>query len=96
MEARIQTMVSPNVIKILQDMDSLDEGERQEFLRLLANRSSGQSGVTKEEQLQRQLLADGLVSHVPGRKKDLERYRQWQPVAIVGKPVSETIIEERR
>jgi hypothetical protein len=89
-------MASSNVNKILQETDALNDGERQELLRLLANRSERESGVTKEEQLRRQLVADGVVSHVPQRKKDLERYRQWQPVAIQGKPLSQTIVEERR
>jgi hypothetical protein len=89
-------MISPNVNKILQETDALSDGERQELLRLLANRSGNGSGLTKESELLRQLVADGLVSHVPRRKKDLARYRQWQPVAIQGKPLSQTIVEERR
>jgi len=89
-------MVSANVNRILQDVDTLNDGERQEFLRLLASRSSRESGLTKEEQPRLQLVADGLVSHMPQRKKDLERCRQWQPVAIQGKPLSQTIVEERR
>jgi hypothetical protein len=89
-------MVSPNVNKILQEMDALNDGERQEFLRLLASRGGVESTLSAEGRLQRQLLAEGLVSHVPPRTKDVERYRQWQPVAIEGKPLSETIVEERR
>lgn len=89
-------MASANINKILQEVDTLNDDERLEFLRLLANRTSCESGLTKEEQLQKQLVADGLVSHVPPRKKDVERYRQWQPVAIQGKPLSQTIVEERR
>lgn len=46
--------------------------------------------------MRQQLVAEGLLSHVPPKGKDIERFRRWQPVAIKGKPLSETIIEERR
>jgi hypothetical protein len=89
-------MLSANANKILQDIETLSDDERQELLRLLSNGSGRESGLTKEEQLQRQLVAEGLVSHIPARKKDIERYRNWQPVTIQGKPLSQTIVEERR
>jgi hypothetical protein len=89
-------VVSPNVNKILLDVDSLNGVEREELLRLLAGRSNGESGMAKQEQLQRRLVDEGLLSHVPHRKKDAQRYRQWQPVAIQGKSLSQTIVEERR
>ena len=60
-----------------------------------ANRADEADTQTKLDQLRRRLIAEGLLSHVPTRKKDIERYRKWEPVEIHGKPLSETIIEER-
>jgi hypothetical protein len=89
-------MSSPNVEKILHDADSLTEVERLELLRLLEQHCDSASAETAKDQLSRRLLADGLVSHLPPGKKDLDRYRSWHPVAIKGKPLSQTIVEERR
>lgn len=49
-----------------------------------------------EEQLKQQLLKDGLLTSIKGPITDLRPYRNRQPVVIQGKPLSETIIEERR
>jgi hypothetical protein len=50
----------------------------------------------EEDQLEEQLLADGILDHVPLPMTDVADYRQWQPIPWEGKPVSETILEERR
>jgi len=42
------------------------------------------------------LLAAGVIGHVPAPLIDLAYYRRWKPIAIKGKPLSETVIEERR
>jgi hypothetical protein len=42
------------------------------------------------------MVARGLLEEQAPRGKDIERFRRWQPVPIQGKPLSETIIEERR
>ena len=49
-----------------------------------------------EDQLERQLLADGVLYQVPSQITDATVYRQWQPIPWEGKPLSETILEERR
>lgn len=89
-------MVSPNVNKILQEAQALSDAERQELRSLLEERSVRQEDLTKQQQLRQALVAEGLLSHVPPRGKDIARFRCWQPIPIKGKPLSETIIEERR
>ncbi len=88
-------MVSPNVNKILQEVRALSDAERQELHRLLENRSARQAETTKQEQLRQALVERGLLEEQRPRGKDLERFRRWQPIPIQGKPLSETIIEER-
>jgi predicted DNA-binding antitoxin AbrB/MazE fold protein len=45
------------------------------------------------KKLQEKLLQQGLITHIPtGKPRDAN----FQPVRVQGKPVSETIIEERR
>ena len=51
--------------------------------------------VDDDDQLERDLLTDGILDQVPG-STDATAYRQWQPIPWDGKPASETILEERR
>lgn len=44
---------------------------------------------------ERRLLAKGLITEIPPRLPDDEMRKDFQPVKVEGKPVSETIIEER-
>ncbi|CAN5189512.1 MAG: hypothetical protein H0T63_00320 [Pyrinomonadaceae bacterium] len=50
-----------------------------------------------EDEFEQHLLDKGIISRVPPPITDLTPYRERQPVEILdGKPVSETIVEERR
>ncbi len=51
-----------------------------------------------EDEIELEQLREGILDHVPRKptKKDIERFEKWKPVKVKGKPVSETIIEERR
>ena len=46
--------------------------------------------------LDRALMQAGLLPHPPTGLADVEAHENWKPVSIQGKPLSETIIEERR
>ena len=50
------------------------------------------------DEVTRRLVAKGLMSRLPTppSEADLERIQNWQPIAIQGKPLSETVIEDRR
>jgi len=77
-------------------MQSLDDVERRELRTLLETAVVPATEVTQQKALREQLVVEGLLSHVPPRKKDLNRFLRWDPIPIKGKPLSETIIEERR
>jgi hypothetical protein len=49
-----------------------------------------------EERLEQEMAAEGLISLPCPDPAAREASLKWQPVDVVGKPVSETIIEERR
>jgi hypothetical protein len=49
-----------------------------------------------EEEFEQELLRQGILDHVPPPITDLTPYQHRKPVEVIGKPVSETIIEERR
>lgn len=49
-----------------------------------------------EDELEEMLLKEGLLSEIPPPVTDFTIYRRRNPVKVKGKPISETIIEERR
>jgi len=64
---------------------------------LLREREARQSEQAKLEQLQHMLLKEGLISQIRPKatEEDVRRFNEWKPVPIKGKPLSETIIEDR-
>ena len=47
-----------------------------------------------EDEIERRLLAKGLISEIPPRFKDSEE-ETYQPILVSGKTLSESILEER-
>jgi hypothetical protein len=54
------------------------------------------SGATPDEAYQQHLVNSGLLKEVKHRTRDQCAFDRFQPVAISGPPLSETIIKERR
>jgi hypothetical protein len=50
----------------------------------------------KHQQVLQRMLEDGVITRIPPPMTDFTRHRNWKPIEVEGKPVSETIIEERR
>lgn len=53
------------------------------------------SSTASEDEIERILLAKGLISEIPQRGGDSEE-ETYTPVEVTGKPLSETILEDRR
>jgi hypothetical protein len=49
-----------------------------------------------DEEYQKRLVQAGLLSEVRTRRRDQQVFERFRPVPITGKPLSETIVEERR
>lgn len=67
---------------------------------LMANPSLRRNtgSLEKLDQATLLLLRDGVISRIPPPPSEeyIQAFRQYQPVSIEGKPLSETIIEDRR
>ena len=50
----------------------------------------------REDEFERQLLAKGVISHIPTRDETDEEFDKFEPIEVPGEPLSETIIRERR
>lgn len=50
------------------------------------------------DEVDRRLLARGVISRIPPppTEEDIARWRAYKPITVQGKPLSETIIEDRR
>ena len=51
---------------------------------------------TQEDEFERQLLAKGVISHIPTRDETDKEFDEFEPIEVSGEPLSETIIRERR
>lgn len=85
--------------KLLQEIRSLPP-EDQERLRKALDEEAAPSTEfdehSAEEEFKLRLLRAGLLKHIKPPITDLTPYRDRKPFEIQGKPLSETIIEERR
>ena len=61
---------------------------------LQKNLEKPKSSNASEDEIEKLLLAKGLISEIPKRSKDKEE-ESYEPIEIIGKPLSETILEER-
>ena len=87
-------MPSENLDRVLEEVRALTAAERQE-LRARLDAWPAPSHSTQND-LDERLQAAGVIDHVPAPVTDLAPYRRWKPIAMKGKPLSETVIEERR
>ena len=84
--------------EILAEIEKLTPEERQLLLKALApeiGELSESRHLTPEKEVERILVAEGIVSEIPARLPDDEE-ETYEPIEVPGKPLSETIIEERR
>lgn len=54
------------------------------------------SRALTEEELDRQLLQSGFLGSVPSRQAGTTTRRDFQPIAVAGEPLSQTVTGERR
>lgn len=92
-------MSSASLEKVIEEVKALTPAEQQEVRELidsiLDNPIEPQEPLSLEDLLERRLLERGAISEIPKRNFDPATYKEFEPVEVKGKPVSETIIEER-
>jgi hypothetical protein len=83
-------MASELFQRLAEDVKQLSPEEQAELRKLLEK--------LLLDELDRRLLARGVISRIPPppTEADIERWESWKPIKIEGKPLSETIIEDRR
>jgi len=87
--------MTPNVEKVISEVLSLSNEELRE-LRERIDKILARPQMTEDE-FDRHLLAKGIISKIPPPITDFTPYENRKPAEILdGKPISETLIEERR
>lgn len=83
-------MPSELLQRLAEEVKQLCPEEQAEMKRILERALS--------EEVTRRLVAKGLMSRVPPppTQEVIERIDSWKPITIQGKPLSESLIEDRR
>ncbi len=81
-----------NVSKILKEVERLSPVEQRQVLEVLQKNGVDNYSDEKRAEFYRRLVAKGVLKAVPPRSN---LPRAFEPISISGKPISETIIEER-
>jgi len=91
-------MVSSNVNRVLEEVVALTLDERRELLSLLETPPVPMSTPDIHDLVIEALRKEGITVSVPPpmTSEEMARYDSFRPVKIEGRPVSETLIEERR
>jgi hypothetical protein len=94
------TMSSVSLEKIIEEVRALTPDEQRKVKELidslLVSPLETPLPLSPEDLVERRLLERGVISEIPKRLPDPDQYRDFKPVEVKGKPVSETIVEERR
>jgi hypothetical protein len=92
-------MSSANLEKVIEEVKALpldDLRKVKDLIDALLQTPDEASGMSVEDQLDQLLLDAGVISEIPPRINDFSPFDNRKPIEVKGKPVSETIIEERR
>jgi hypothetical protein len=91
------TMTAEEFQKVVDLVEALPELEKlrlHDMLEAWIEHPPGSPPPTEEE-FEQEMLRKGILDHVPAPIEDTTEFDNYVPVEVEGKPVSETIIEER-
>lgn len=83
--------------KIIKNVRALPLGEQKKVLEALeGNLRHSVETPPSEAEVDRILFELGVIGNIPGDAEYTDKDDDFEPIQITGKPLSETIIEERR
>jgi hypothetical protein len=91
---RSNKMTNGDLASVLQAVEALSPQQQQELYQHLAEKLSSTSA--SESAFKQRMLDNGLLSTIKPPITDLKPYENRKLVNVAGKPLSETVIEERR
>jgi len=86
--------------ELLAEIHKLPPEEQRRLLEVLKRDGAGstkpQHQPITEDEVEQILLAKGIISEIPPLSDYSDEDEDFEPIEVSGKPLSETIIEERR
>jgi hypothetical protein len=85
--------------ELLAEIQKLPLEEQRRLLEALASNVERQTDTAQpvsEDEVQRILLEKGIIGSIPDPSGYTDEDEDFEPIEVEGKPLSETIIEERR
>ena len=89
-------MSSANLEKVIEEVKTLPPDDLRKVKTLIDSLLQAPSAeMSPESQLDQLLLQAGVISEIPPPITDFTPYENRRPIEVKGKPISETIIEDR-
>jgi hypothetical protein len=79
--------------RVIEEVKALPQDEIKQLRNVLDELLESKS---KEEEVERLLLEAGLIGEIKKPKRSVGASRKYKPIKVKGRPISETLIEERR
>jgi len=89
-------MTTANLDRVIEEVKALTPDEQKQLREMLDVLMVKSAPPMTEDEFERRLLEKGIISRIPPPITDLTPYRDRKLIEVKGKPLSETIIEERR
>lgn len=89
-------MMTSNLDRLFEEVKALTPDEQTSLRDRLDELVSTSAPQMTEDEFEQRLLEKGIISRIPSPITDLTPYRNRKLIEVKGKPLSETIIEERR
>lgn len=84
--------------ELVTEINKLPQGEWEELKETVDNDRANAEIKTPmtEESFARYLFAKGVIGNIPDPSKWTDEDEDWEPIEVLGEPLSEMIIRERR
>ena len=89
-------MTTSSLDRLIEEVKTLTPDEQRNLRDIVDELLAQTAPQMTEEEFEQRLLEKGIISRIPPPITDLTPYRDRKLIEVKGKPLSETIIEDRR
>lgn len=89
-------MSTANLDRLIEEVKTLTADEQRSLRDIVGELLAKSAPQMTEEEFEQHLLEKGIITRIPPPITDFTPYRNRKLIDVKGKPLSETIIEERR
>lgn len=89
-------MTASNLDQLIEEVKALTPDDQRKLREWLDHQLAQPAPQMTEEEFERHLLAKGIIREIPPPINDLAPFENRRLMEVKGKPLSETVIEERR